>query len=263
MSALALWGAASLHRGKPPPHPARTLTARRALAAALVLVEIGNPRDRTDQVGRFVHHDHRGGAETGAQFSQAVEIHRCIDNLFRRHHPHRRTAGDHRLEIIPAAADAAAMTLDQLPEWNPHCLFDVAGTLDMAGDAEQFGADIVGPADRGEPRRAPPQNIRRDRDRLDIVYGGWTAIETDIGREWRLQPRHALLAFEAFQERRLFAANISAGAVGHVEVERKAVDVILADQLGLIGLIDRGLQMLALPDEFAAHVDIAGVRAHR
>src|SRR6202158_6618577 len=210
MSALALWGAASLHRGKPPPHPARTLTARRALAAALVLVKIGNPRHRTDQVGRFVHHDHRGGAETGAQFSQAVEIHRCIDDLFRRHHAHRRTARDHRLEIIPTAADAAAMALDQLPEWTPHRLFDVAGTLDMAGDAEQFGADIVGPADRGEPRRAPPQNIRRDRDRLDTVDGGWTAIENDICPGWRVQARPAPLAFAAFQDTRLFAAHISA-----------------------------------------------------
>src|ERR1700722_4022071 len=49
----------------------------------------------------------------------------------------------------------------------------------------------------------------------------------------------------------------------HVEVERPAVDVVLADQLGLIGLIDRGLKMLALADELAAHIDVAGMRAHR
>jgi hypothetical protein len=45
----------------------------------------------------------------------------------------------------------AAMALDQLAERNPHRLFDVAGPLDMAGDAEQLGADIVGLADAGEP----------------------------------------------------------------------------------------------------------------
>ena len=49
----------------------------------------------------------------------------------------------------------------------------------------------------------------------------------------------------------------------HVKVERPAVDVVLADQLRLIGLIDRRLQMLAFPYEFAAHIDVAGMRAHR
>ncbi len=51
--------------------------------------------------------------------------------------------------------------------------------------------------------------------------------------------------------------------MGDVEIERPAVDIVLADQFCLIGLIDRGLQMLALADELAAHVDVAGVRAHR
>ncbi len=48
-----------------------------------------------------------------------------------------------------------------------------------------------------------------------------------------------------------------------VDVEIVAVDVVLADQLGLIGLIDRGLQALALTDEFAAHIDVGRDRAHR
>src|SRR3984957_213997 len=48
-----------------------------------------------------------------------------------------------------------------------------------------------------------------------------------------------------------------------VKIERPAVGIVVADQLGFIGLGDRGLQMVALPDEFAAHVDIAGVGTHR
>ena len=77
------------------------------------------------------------------------------------------------------------MALDQLPEWNPHGLFDVAGTFDMAGNTKQFGSDIVGPADGGKPRRPPPQDIRRNGDRFDVVDGGRAAEQTDIGREWR------------------------------------------------------------------------------
>ena len=47
-----------------------------------------------------------------------------------------------------------------------------------------------------------------------------------------------------------------------VEVEVPAVHIVLADQLGLVGLVDRRLQALALADEFAADIDVAGMRAH-
>src|SRR2546430_17551237 len=73
------------------------------------------------------------------------------------------------------------MALNQLAEWDSHGLFDVAGAVDMARDAEQLGADIVGPADGGEPRRTAAENIRRDRDRFDIVDRRRAALETDIG----------------------------------------------------------------------------------
>ena len=48
-----------------------------------------------------------------------------------------------------------------------------------------------------------------------------------------------------------------------IEIEWIAVDVVLADQPRLIGLGDRGLQMFALADEFAANIDVAGMGAHR
>src|ERR1700684_984416 len=72
---LALVGASCPPRDQPPPHPPRAFAAWRALAAALMLVEIGDPRDRPDQVGRFVHHDDGGGAETRAQLAEAVAVH--------------------------------------------------------------------------------------------------------------------------------------------------------------------------------------------
>src|SRR4051794_30080387 len=50
--------------------------------------------------------------------------------------------------------------------------------------------------------------------------------------------------------------------MSNVQIERKTVDIILADQFGLIGLIDGGLEMLALADEFAAYVNVAGMGAH-
>src|SRR5205085_10517695 len=136
----------------------------------------------------------------------------------------------HRLQIVPAATDAAAMTLDQFTERQPHRLFDVAGPLDMPGDAKQLCADIVRPSDRGKPGRATAQNVGCNRNRLDVVDRGRATIEADIRREWRLQARLALLAFEAFEQRGFLAADIGAGAVRDIDVERPAVDIVLADQ---------------------------------
>src|SRR5262249_21275512 len=100
------------------------------------------------------------------------------------------------------------------------------------------------------------QDVRDDCDGLDIVDGGRSAVEPDIGREWRLQPRHALLAFEAFEQRGLLAANIGPCPMMQVKLEIPAIDVVLADELRVISLVDRGLEDLAFTDELAANVDV-------
>ncbi len=48
----------------------------------------------------------------------------------------------------------------------------------------------------------------------------------------------------------------------HIDFKVVAVLVALADQLGLVGLVDRPLQRLALADELAAHIDVSGDGAH-
>ena len=87
-------GIAFDHALHDPPHPTRTLAARGALAAALVLVEFRQPRDRLYDIGRLVHDDDGGGAEPALDGDQAVEIHqhRLADRL--RYDRHRRTAGN-------------------------------------------------------------------------------------------------------------------------------------------------------------------------
>src|SRR5215216_202508 len=61
---LALLRSAFGHAREYTPHPSRALAARRALAAALVLVEVGDAGDRAHDVGRLVHHNDGGGAES-------------------------------------------------------------------------------------------------------------------------------------------------------------------------------------------------------
>ena len=117
------------------------------------------------------------------------------------------------------------------------------GLFDVPGDAEELGAGVVLGADARRTRPPPRRRmVPRDRDRLDVVDGRRAAVEAHIGRERRLQPRHALLALEALEQRRLLAADIGAGAVVDVDVERVAVDVVLADEPRLVGLVDRALQ---------------------
>ena len=47
------------------------------------------------------------------------------------------------------------------------------------------------------------------------------------------------------------------------EIKIPAVDVVLADEIGAVSLIDGALQRLALANVFAAHVNVACVRPHR
>src|SRR5262249_12645276 len=100
----AVGGPAFRHTGEHAPHPAHSLPAGRALAAALMLVEIGDAGHGADDVRRFVHHDHRGGAERGLELAAAVEIHEQVLALMRWNERHRRAARDDGEQIAPAAA---------------------------------------------------------------------------------------------------------------------------------------------------------------
>src|SRR6202051_4051333 len=62
-----------------------------------------------------------------------------------------------------------------------------------------FVPTLLGPSVAGNPPRPAAREMGPPRNRLDIVHRRRAAIETDIGGEWRLQPRHPLLALEAFQ----------------------------------------------------------------
>src|SRR4029077_12476033 len=110
----------------------------------------------------------------------------------------------------------------------------------MARDAKELGAGVVRPADAGEPYGATAKDGGRDRNRLDVVHRRRAAIEAGAGRERRLQPRHALLAFEAFEQRSLFTADIGAGAAMDVKIEVPARAAgVLAQEAGFVGLADR------------------------
>src|SRR5262245_42324744 len=104
------------------------------------------------------------------------------------------------------------MPLDQLLERDAHLLFDIARRVDVAGEAVDLGAGILRSADAREPSGAAAQYRRHHRDGLDIVDRGRAAVEPDLRRKGRFQPRLALAAFKAFEQASLLAANIGARA---------------------------------------------------
>jgi hypothetical protein len=148
---LALVSAPFDHAAHHAPHPAGAFAARRALAAALMLEEVADAGDRAIDVGGLVHDDDAGGAECRLHRARAVEIH---DEFF---------AIRSRDQRARCAAGMIAFRLSQPPRMPPPCFSissrngmlmassTIAGRVHMAGDAEQLGADIVRPADRGEP----------------------------------------------------------------------------------------------------------------
>src|SRR5581483_6346530 len=71
---LVLLGLSPLHPPQHAPHPAAAFAARRALAAALVLVEVGDAADGSDDVGRLVHDDDGRRAHARLELGKGVEV---------------------------------------------------------------------------------------------------------------------------------------------------------------------------------------------
>src|SRR5208283_2740311 len=260
---LCYRGVALDHALHDPPYPPETLAARGALAAALMLVEFRQPRDRLHDVRRFIHHDDRRRAESTLDGDEAVEIHqhRLADRL--RYYRYRRAARNDREEVVPAAAYPARVPLDQLAQRDAHRFLDIAGRVHMARQTVDLGAGIPRPANPGKPRGTAPQDLRNHGDCLDVVDGARAAIEPDLGWKGRLQPRLALASFETFEKAGLFATDIGTGPAVQVEVEGIAGAArILADQTAVIGFVDRGLQTLCLVIELAPDIDVAIVDSH-
>ena len=124
-------------------HPAGSFAAWRTLTAGFVLVELRQTPDRLDHIGGVIHHDDRRRPEARALFAQVVEIHDRVAHLCTGDHRHRRPAGDHSLEVVPAATDTAAMLFDQFFERDAHRFFDDAGVVHVSRDREKLGACVV------------------------------------------------------------------------------------------------------------------------
>ncbi len=170
----------------------------------------------------------------------------------------RGTAGDERLELA-AALDAAADVVEELADGECADLeFVIAGFLDVAADAEEARAGVVGLAELGVGRAAHVDDVLDVAERLDVVDDGRAHVEAEHGGEIRrLDARVGALALERFDQAGFLAANVGARAAMDIdfEVVAGAADV-LAEEVFRLRLGDGFLEDFRAEGEFAADIDI-------
>ena len=86
---------------------------------------------------------------------------RAVLALLRRDHPHRRAAGDDRLEVAPAAAHAADMIVDQLLSGIDIASSTLHGLFTWPETQISLVPVLFGAAEAGEPAGAAAQDRRR------------------------------------------------------------------------------------------------------
>ena len=134
----------------------------------------------------------------------------------------------------------------------------------MARHREDDRATGIRHAQAREPGRALAQDGGHGRIALRVVDRGGLAVQAEGGRERRLEARLALLAFERFEQRGFFTADVGTRAHGAVDVDidAGALDV-LAQQPGGVGFFQRRLEARhRFAQEFAADVVVAHGGAH-
>src|SRR5215469_13977658 len=116
-----------------------------------------------------------------------------------------------------ALGHAAAEFVDQLPRGD-------AGRRELDtriphSSRHREGAQTFAPvaALASEPLRPLLDDVAHPEERLDIVAQGRSAEEPDLRRERRTLARQAAFALNAFEHRRFFTADISAGAAAQVD----------------------------------------------
>lgn len=167
-------------------HPAGAFSAGSALAATLVLVELGEAKNGVNYIGLVVHDDDGCCAETALSVLQVIEVHQSFVTLFLGQHGDGRTAGNNGLQVVPAANYTLAVSFNQLTQRNGHLLLNGDRIVDVATDAEQFHAGVSFSAEAVEPVGASSHDGWANSDCFDIGHGRWASVKASIGGEWRL-----------------------------------------------------------------------------
>ena len=109
----------------------------------------------------------------------------------------------------------------------------IAGLPDVAADADDARAGVVGRAELRVFRAAHRDDVLHGAERLDVVDDGRAHVEAEHRREIRrLDARIGPLAFERFDEAGFLAANVSARAAMNVDFQIVAgAEDVLAEEI--------------------------------
>ena len=240
--------------------PVRPLAAGRALAAGLVVVEARGPQRQLHDRGGVVADDDRAGSEHRARLLHRLEAVRQVEPLLGGQDRRRGAAREEALDLA-ALGRPAGEPVDQLPGRDPQLDLVVAGPLDAARDRDHLRPRRLLGSEALEPIGAGGDDVGDVRKRLDVVDQGRPAVEALDRGEGRLQPRVAALSLERVEQRRLLAADVGAGAAVDDQLDLlAAAEDVLAEEARVIGLLDGGVEDVALEVVLAADEDEAAVR---
>src|SRR4029450_5919106 len=107
---------------------------------------------------------------------------------------------------------------------------------------KDLGAAVIGSAEIQECLAAVVDDPRYSGEGLGVVDRRRFAVKAVARGKRRLEPGHALLAFERFEQRGFLPADVRAVAVVIVQVEGKtAAEDVVAEKAGAICLLQRFL----------------------
>ena len=157
--------------------PARTFSARRTLAARLVVVEVAQALKGFNHAHVFVHDDNRAGTQHRAGFGNRVIVHIGLHHDIGRQHGRGRTTGNNGFKFFTAAHTTRHFQdfSKRRTQWH----FIVARTLDMTGNTEQFSTACIRNTFIGKCLSAVTDNEGDGGERFGIVDGSRFAVQAE------------------------------------------------------------------------------------
>jgi hypothetical protein len=197
--------------------PAGALAAGRALAAGLLVIEVGQALERLHHAGGLVHHDHGAGAEHRPRLGDGVVVHVRSIMTSAGQHRHRRAAGITAFSLRPPRMPPAISSSSG--ERRAERDLVVARAIDVARRPRTAWCRRCSACPAQEGLAAIAHDPGHRGEGLGVVDRGRLAVQAEAGRERRLEARLALLALDRLEQRGFFAADVGAVAVVRVQLE--------------------------------------------
>src|SRR5208337_4084321 len=204
----------------------------------------------------FVQNYDSAGAQHRADFGHGIEIHGNV-NFVSRQHGARRTAGNNSLQLL-SAPYAAAYLFDHAPERKAHRQFIDSRPFNVAAQAKEASAAVLGRSQFGVPFRAVQDDMWDVCQRLDVIDNCGASVESHHSREGGLDTRVPSQSFERIQERCFLATLVGARTRVSVKVKIKARSQdVLSQPSACIGLFQGTINDVLQIAVFSPDVDIA------